>query len=80
MWIEIFKEGTHTDSSGQSESYTAETLEKIAMLYNEKVDESLAFQAPIVKGHPKANEPAYGWVERLAKDVRLVIKERELSE
>jgi len=56
-WFEIFKSGTHTDSTGKVHSYTDQDLDTIATNYNPQHDE-----APLVIGHPKSNEPAYGWV------------------
>ncbi len=67
MWIEIFRTGEHTDSSGRKASYDAGALDKIAEIYNSKVAESKSFAAPIVKGHPKTDAPAFGWIERLAR-------------
>ncbi len=66
MWIEIFRTGKHTDSSGYTAEYSAESLDKIANVYNERAaaEDDLA---PLVKGHPKSDDPAYGWVERLAR-------------
>jgi hypothetical protein len=67
MWIEIFRTGTFTDSSGITETFTESDLDKIARKYNEKVEQDPSFEAPLVKGHPKSDSPAYGWVERLAR-------------
>lgn len=67
MWIEIFKAGTHTDSLGREYSYSAADLDEMAGKYNAKVSSSDSYEAPVVKGHPGTNEPAYGWVERLGR-------------
>lgn len=67
MWIEIFKTGLQTDSEGNQSNYTIETLDKIAHLYNSRVIESPNDKAPLVKGHPRTDSPAYGWVGRLAR-------------
>jgi uncharacterized coiled-coil protein SlyX len=67
MWIEIFKTGEHTDSQGSAGEFTAESLDGIVSLYNEKVLEDSSFLAPVVKGHPATSDPALGWVERLAR-------------
>jgi hypothetical protein len=56
-WFEIFKSGTHVDSKGIKHTYTDADLDIIAANYNPQHDE-----APLVIGHPKSNEPAYGWV------------------
>ena len=67
MWFEIFKTGEHTDSSGNKASYSEAELDKIATLYNSRLKESDSFQAPVVKGHPKTDDPAFGWVEMLKR-------------
>ncbi len=80
MWIEIFKTGRHTDSNGSSDKYSADMLDAIVKKYNDSVEGSASFEAPVVKGHPKTNDPAYGWVERLARrGDRLMAKLRSLS-
>lgn len=56
-WFEIFKSGTHVDSAGKEHTYSDADLDTIAANYNPQHNE-----APLVIGHPKTNEPAYGWV------------------
>lgn len=81
MWIEIFKTGTHTDSSGAIQSFAPEDLDRIATLYNSRISGSPTQEAPLVKGHPKSDDPAHGWVERLARrGGRLLAKLRSVSE
>jgi hypothetical protein len=58
--IEVFTSGKHTDSSGRVWSYTDSDLERIARLYNTQT----IHEAPAVKGHPKSDDPAYGWLDR----------------
>ncbi len=80
MWIEIFKTGTQTDSAGNSREFTVENLEEIAAMYNERIAADESGIAPVVKGHPKDNEPAYGWVERLGRrGKKLLAKLKELD-
>ena len=67
MWVEIFKTGAHTDSSGRSSQYPPESLDLIAAKYNSLIHEDPAMAAPVVKGHPQTDSPAYGWVDRLAR-------------
>ena len=67
MWIEIFKSGVHTDSSGNERSFSVEDISAIAEKYNQSVSSDNSCEAPVVIGHPKDNTPAYGWVERLAR-------------
>ena len=63
-WFEIFKAGTHTSSNGLTKTYTDEDLQKIVDNYNNNYPNH---EAPIVIGHPKDNDPAYGWIEQLKK-------------
>jgi hypothetical protein len=60
MILEIFKAGTHTDSQGRTRTYTEKDLDQIVNSYKPAERE-----APLVLGHPKDNDPAYGWVEKL---------------
>lgn len=65
MWIEVFKTGTHTDSNGSVAQYTEQDLSAIAEQYNTAIAQDSSNIAPIVKGHPKTEDPAYGWVQKL---------------
>jgi len=67
MWIEVFKSGEHKDSSGKLRKFTDDMLDKMVSLYNGKVSESTSFEAPLVKGHPKTDDPAYGWISKLKR-------------
>jgi hypothetical protein len=58
--LEIFKPGRHTAKDGRSLTFTPEQLAACAAAYDPALHE-----APIVIGHPKDNEPAYGWVKSL---------------
>ena len=55
-WVEVFKAGTHTDSSGKR--FTFGQAELGQMVANHKLG-----AAPAVLGHPKHDDPAYGWVD-----------------
>lgn len=80
MWIEIFRTGNHTSKSGETIDYDAEKLKLIEQTYNQKVLDSASFEAPLVKGHPNDNDPAFGWVEKLArKGDRLLAKLKDLN-
>lgn len=57
--IQVFRVGTHTDSAGVERTFSAEDLRAIA----DKFDPEKG-AAPIVKGHPKTDDPAFGWIER----------------
>ncbi len=65
MEIEVFRIGTFIDSNGNEKTYTKEDLMKIANNYNSKLAIDNSAIAPIVKGHPQDNSPAYGWVAYL---------------
>lgn len=67
MWVEVFKTGTHTDSSGNTTEYTAKVIDDIVNTYNDYVREHPNSAAPLVKGHPKDDAPALGWIERLQR-------------
>lgn len=67
QWVEVFRAGDHTDSSGNSKNWTKDDLEKIVNQYNAKKHE-----APVVVGHPKENAPAFGWVEALKTDGKVL--------
>ncbi len=67
MWIEVFKTGEHTDSSGNKHTFSTSELNQMAEKYNDSLKTAPETIAPIVKGHPESDSPAYGWVERLAR-------------
>lgn len=67
QWVEIFRAGEQTDSSGNTKTWTGKDLEKIVNQYNDKKHE-----APVVIGHPKENAPAFGWVEELKTDGKVL--------
>ncbi|MBB5204409.1 hypothetical protein HNQ51_001723 [Inhella inkyongensis] len=58
--LHIFKPGEFTAMSGERHAFTPAMLRGIAASYSPAVHE-----APIVVGHPKADLPAYGWVQGL---------------
>lgn len=59
--LEIFKAGTHTDANGNTVTFTAADLQKSAAAYDPAKHE-----APIVIGHPRLDDPAYGWIQSLS--------------
>ena len=61
--IHIFKTGTHTDSHGQTLTFSEADLAAAVAAYDPNLH-----QAPIVVGHPKTDNPAYGWVQSLNGD------------
>ncbi len=58
-WFDVFKTGTHTDTTGKTHVVTPEHLKLIERKFNESNED-----APLVVGHPKTNDPAYGWAKR----------------
>lgn len=54
-WIEVFRAGTHVDSKGTEYTFTTGDLDQI-VTNGERFG-----PAPAVLGHPKHNDPAYGW-------------------
>lgn len=80
MWIEIFRTGKQTDSAGNSYNYTQNDLDQIVNKYNDMAKISDSYEAPIVLGHPEADEPAYGWVKQLERRGDLLYAElKDLS-
>lgn len=61
--IEIFAPGAWTDMSGQRWEFTAQHVQDMAAAYDPAV-----FSAPLVVGHPKTNDPAWGWTKALRYD------------
>lgn len=59
--IQIFKPGAHTAMSGATLAFSEADLAACAAAYDPAKHE-----APIVVGHPKHADPAYGWVKSLA--------------
>jgi hypothetical protein len=61
-YVEVFRSGTHTDSSGNRQEWTDAHLDQIVANFD--ANDS----APVVIGHPKTDSPAWGWVESLKRD------------
>lgn len=61
-WLAVFKTGQHTDMHGFTRQWTGEDLASIVRNYATREHE-----APLVIGHPKLDDPAYGW----CKEVRI---------
>jgi hypothetical protein len=62
-WTNIFKTGTHTDSSGRTRTWTDGDLDRITGNYNQRTED-----APVVFGHPKGNDPAQGWIKEVKNE------------
>jgi hypothetical protein len=61
--IEVFRPGTFQPMSGEALTFTADDLRAIAQSYD-----TAAHPAPVVVGHPKTDDPAYGWIKSFAFD------------
>ena len=59
--IQIFRPGKFKAMNGQEVSFSADMLEDIARSYDPALHKS-----PIVIGHPKLDDPAWGWIKSLA--------------
>ncbi|MDR1659787.1 MAG: hypothetical protein LBR94_05540, partial [Desulfovibrio sp.] len=62
-WVCIARTGTFHDSQGRPHTFTAEDLDRISAGYDPAKAE-----APLVFGHPKDSDPAYGWVRALKRE------------
>ena len=60
---EIFKPGTWTDMHGKKLTFSEADIQATLNAYDPAL-----FRAPLVVGHPKTNDPAYGWVESLDRE------------
>lgn len=61
--IEVFRPGTFTAMGGMSFSATAEELADLAERYDPD-----KYPVPVVVGHPKSDDPAFGWVQAFSFD------------
>lgn len=61
--IEVFRPGTFKPMEGEAITYSAADLKAIADAYAPDTA-----PAPIVVGHPSADAPAFGWVEKFEYD------------
>jgi hypothetical protein len=73
--IKLFKPGTFTSVEGTVVSFGVPELEAIAAAYDPEAD-----QAPIVIGHPKLEDPAYGWVKGLRVEGGTLVADPEQVE
>lgn len=61
-WFPVFRTGEQIDSKGRKRTFTEADLDSIVS--NHTADEP----APLVVGHPKTNDPAYGWTGALKRE------------
>lgn len=73
--IQLLRPGTFTSEGGQKVTFSATDLSGIADSYDPDTH-----AAPIVVGHPRTDDPAYGWVRDLrVKDGRLVAEADQVA-
>jgi hypothetical protein len=60
--FQIFKAGRHVASDGTVVTFSGADIAASVAAYDPSLHE-----APLVKGHPKTDAPAYGWVQSLEK-------------
>lgn len=70
MPISILKAGDYVDMSGRPVSFSVDDLQAIADGYDPE-----RAPAPLCVGHPRHNDPAYGWVASLAVDGDTLVAE-----
>ena len=58
-FLEVFRVGEHPVSETESLNFSEEMLKASVEAYDPKLHE-----APLVVGHPKNDDPAYGWVKK----------------
>ncbi len=61
-FCEIFRTGTHTSGEGVTKNWTTDDLDTMVRNFYEKNSD-----VPLVVGHPKTNDPAYGWFKNLKR-------------
>ena len=72
--IEVFRVGTFTPMGGSPLAFAAADLKAIADAYD-----PLTSPAPMVVGHPKTDDPAYGWAESFSFDPETNILSADLA-
>lgn len=73
--IHVFCAGTHVTSAGEKIEFTQADLLASAAAYDPALHE-----APLVIGHPKTDDPAYGWTKGLRVDgADLYVEPRQVN-
>ncbi len=79
MWIEVFRTGNHTDKNGIAHSYDAETLKKITVNYNERVNNHPNLKSQVIKDHLKGSK-SLGLVNELRLNGDKLLADIEVSD
>lgn len=61
--VAALRTGTFKDSSGKEHTFDVKRLDAIAAAYNPQF-----YEAPEVIGHPKTDDPAWGWIKSFKRD------------
>jgi len=67
-FVEVFRAGQQTDSAGKQHVWTVADLDQMVANHS---------PAPIVVGHPKTNDPAYGWTHALKRSGDILLAKFE---
>ncbi len=70
--IEILSPGTFTDANGKVVALSLADLHELAAAYDPDLQD-----APAVVGHPKMDDPAYGWMRNLRVDGQVLLCDLE---
>lgn len=54
--LHVFRAGKHTADDGKTYEFSEDVIRELAEGYNPQL-----LEAPLVVGHPKTDDPAYGW-------------------
>lgn len=74
--VEVFRAGTFTAMNGQSYAFSEADVQAIADNYNAETA-----PAPVVVGHPKHDDPAFGWADKFTvnKNGTLIASLKDLA-
>jgi hypothetical protein len=70
--IQVFRAGRHRAENGQTYEFSEADVQAIASAYDPQLH-----AAPIVLGHPKTDDPAFGWVKGFACEGGALVPEFE---
>ena len=72
--LRIFRGGRQTTSAGQTIDFAEADLDAIVRAYDPAIHE-----APIVIGHPRTDDPAFGWVKAMTREGDCLFAEAEVA-
>jgi hypothetical protein len=67
-WIEVFKAGTHTDSAGNTATWTPERIDSYLAKYNPAYHEAPVRIDHVDPARRNNGGPAFGWIEALKRE------------